>query len=425
MPDRIGPPATSLSENAMPTVHAMSGGAVGRSPILAASPRSTASLLIVATVAHTIRNFLLPYAAHFRALGWRVDAAASGGGGDEVLHEAFDHVYELPLSRSILDVGGILQAEWAISALLDAGPDIVHVHTPIAGFVTRVAVHRAFAERRPAVAYTAHGFHFYEGGNPATNALFLTAERVTGRWTDRLVVINDEDEAAAKRHRIVPQSRLVHMPGIGVDTRRYARSSIDPGDITRAPEEFGVSAGTPLFVVVAELRSRKRVEDAIAALAAMQHNDAQLMLAGHGPERARLERLAGDLGLRDRVHFLGFVPDVRPLVCAATALILPSEREGLARSVMEALALEVPVIASTARGNRELIGTDSGILVATADVRGLAAAMDRLIDNPDQRLAMGVRGRERMVESYDLPILLRMHEDLYQAMLAERTARAT
>ena len=402
----------------------MKARADNRSRDAVANPPPIGSLLIVATVAHTIRNFLLPYATHFRARGWRVDAAANGGGDDEVLKEAFDHVYELPLSRSILDVGGIVRAERAVAALLDTAPDIVHVHTPIAGFVTRVAVHRAPAERRPAVAYTAHGFHFYEGGGRAANALFLTAERVAGRWTDRLVVINDEDEAAARRHRIVPQNRLVHMPGIGVDTTRYARSSVEAGDITRTREELGVPADAPLFVVVAELRSRKRVQDAIAALALVRHPDARILLAGHGPERSRLEAIAADLGVRDRVQFLGFVPDVRAVVCAATALILPSEREGLARSVMEALALEVPVIASTARGNRELVGPDSGILVATGDVRGLAAAMDRLIDNPDDRRAMGAQGRKRMVENYDLPILLRMHEAMYQALLAEHPRRA-
>jgi len=401
------------------------GGAAPRSPDGETEPPPAGKLLIVATVGHTIRNFLLPYAEHFRANGWRVDAAANGAGEDEALLAAFDHVYDLPLSRSILDVGGILRAAQAMSAVLETGPDIVHVHTPIAGFVTRVAVRRVSAAHRPAVAYTAHGFHFYTGGNAATNALFLTAERVAGRWTDRLIVINDEDAAAARRHRIVPRTHLVHMPGIGVDTRRYAPSSVDAEDITRVAAGLGIAAEAPIFVVVAELRSRKRVHDAIAALASMHHQEAHLLLAGLGSERANLETLAEELGVRERVHLLGFVEDVRPLVCAATALLLPSEREGLARSVMEALALEVPVIASTARGNRELIGVDSGILVATGDVPGLAAAMDRLIDNPAERRAMGVRGRERMVAGYDLPILLRMHEDLYRTMRAERAGGAT
>ena len=136
-----------------------------------------------------------------------------------------------------------------------------------------------------------------------------------------------------------------------------------------------------------------------------------------------LESQARGLGVEDRVHFLGVISDVRPVVRAATALILPSKREGLARSVMEALSLEVPVIASTARGNRELVGKDSGLLFDTGDVRGLADAMDRLIDHPDERRAMGRRGRERMVERYDLNVLIRMHEALYREMLAERSSR--
>lgn len=425
MPDRIGQSGMSLSERTTPTVRAMSGSVVDRSPVAGTSQPSGASLLIVATVASVIREFLLPYAAHFRALGWRVDAAANGGGGDEVLQEAFDHVYELPLSRSILDVGGILQAERAISALLDTRPDIVHAHTPIAAFVARFVVRRVPIEHRPAMVYTAHGFHFHEGGNPATNALFLTAERVAGRWTDRLVVINGEDFAAARRHRIVSPGRLVRMPGIGIDTRAWSPASVPPEDAARVRERLGIAVDTPVFVVVAEFSRNKRQRDVIAALASMRHADAQLVLLGEGPERPSLESAVADLGLRDRVHFLGYVSEVRPVVRAATALVLPSKREGLPRSVMEALALEVPVIASTARGNRELIGTDSGILVPTGDVRGLAEAMDRLIDHPDEGRAMGRRGRARMVEQYDLKVLIGMHEALYRGMLTERSERAS
>jgi glycosyltransferase involved in cell wall biosynthesis len=251
----------------------------------------------------------------------------------------------------------------------------------------------------------------------------LAAERVAGRWTDRLVVINEEDEAAAKHHRIVPRSRLVHMPGIGVDTRAWSPSSVLPDGVARVRGQLGIAANAPIFVVVGELNRNKRQQDAIAALASMQHADAHLVLLGDGPERPTLEAFVAHLRLRDRVHFLGFVQDVRPLVRAATALILPSKREGLARSVMEALSLEVPVIASTARGNRELVGTDSGLLFDTGDVRGLADAMDRLIDHPDDAHLMGLRGRERMVERYDLQVLIRMHEALYREVLAERWSR--
>lgn len=384
---------------------------------------SGVSLLIVATVSITIRNFLIPYARHFRALGWRVDVAAHGASSDAALRDVFDHVYELPLSRSILDLEGIVRGERAISTVLESGPDIVHVHTPIAAFITRFVVRRMPADRRPAVAYTTHGFHFHQGGRAATNAVFLAAERVAGRWTDRLVVVNDEDYEAAQHKRIVDPSRLVRMPGIGLDTEKYSRSGVDPDHLAHARRELRVGPDTPLFVVVGELNRNKRPDDVIEALAWMHHSEAMLVLVGEGPERARLEALAGRKGLRDRIRFTGFVGDVRLLVGGAIALVLPSKREGLSRSIMEALALEVPVVASTARGNRELVGTDAGFTIPVGDVRELASKMDWLVDHPIQRLEMGRRGRARMVERYELRNLVRLHEEMYAGMLAARGAR--
>ena len=87
---------------------------------------------------------------------------------------------------------------------------------------------------------------------------------------------------------------------------------------------------------------------------------------------------------------------------------------------MEALSLEVPVIASTARGNRELLGQNCGLLFQTGDVLGLARALDWLIDHPDEGRQMGMRGRARAVARYDLGVVIRMHEDLYRDMLAGR-----
>ncbi len=390
-----------------------------RTPTPSAPPPSGPSLLIVTTVSGTLRGFLTPYAAYFRALGWRVDAAANGVSGDPRLMDAFDHVHELPLSRSLRDVRGLERSRRALQESLETLPDIVHVHTPIAGFMTRLAVRRMPIDRRPAVAYTAHGFHFHKDGHALTNAAFLTAERVAGRWTDRLIVINDEDEAAARQHRIVARRRLVRMPGIGLDTRLYSPSTVDATAPAQVRERLGIAADEPVFTVVGELNRNKRQADAIAALGAMRHAGAHLVFAGGGLQQPSLDLQARDVGVKERVHFLGMVDDVRPVVRAATALLLPSKREGLARSVMEALSLEVPVIASTARGNRELID-DCGILFDTGDIRGLAAAMDWMIDHPDERRQMGVQGRARMVERYDLQVLIRMHEQLYLGMLAER-----
>jgi glycosyltransferase involved in cell wall biosynthesis len=384
---------------------------------------SPASLLVVATVAPTIRQFLVPYAIHLRKLGWRVDAAANGAIGDPVLQDSFDSLHELPLSRSILDVRGMLRGYRAVSAILnEARPDIVHVHTPIAAFVTRLAVRRIPAARRPMVAYTAHGFHFYKGGSPVTNATFITAERIAGRWTDRLVVMNDEDESGARRHRIVAPRRLIHMPGIGLDTSYYARSALAHGALDMARQEYELDPGAPLLVAVGELSRRKRMADVISAFALVQDPKARLVIAGEGFERPHLEELIRELGLVDRVTLAGKVADVRPLVASATGLILASDREGLPRAIMEALSLEVPVIASDARGNAELVGSDSGFIFRIGDVPALAGHIDWLIEHPTDAQAMGVRGRARMADRYDIATLIALHDELYASLLAERGA---
>lgn len=137
-----------------------------------AAPR----LLFIATVPVTLRSFLLPYARHFRSLGWRVDGAANGISACASCSAAFDAVHDVPFSRSPLAPENLVTAAGRIRRLAETEEyDLVHVHTPVAAFVTRLALRR-LRLRGLHVAYTAHGFHFYEGGPPLRNALFLLLE---------------------------------------------------------------------------------------------------------------------------------------------------------------------------------------------------------------------------------------------------------
>jgi glycosyltransferase involved in cell wall biosynthesis len=364
----------------------------------------------------------VPYASHFRSRGWTVSAASRDLSGVPGIDEAFDGVYDLPLSRSVMSWRGLLQSYRGVAALIaDIRPDIVHVHTPIASFVTRLATHRMSTEQPPAVAYTAHGFHFHEQGRRVPNLAFSLAERVAGRWTDRLVVINDEDMRAARRLRLVPDRRLVRMPGIGIDSKLFARSLELEGEGRALRESLGIAEGVPIFAAVAELHRNKRHADIIVALSHLQHREAHVVLAGDGTERQTLETLASRLGVADRCHFVGFVSDVRPLLTIATALVLVSDREGLARSIMEALAMEVPVVASDARGNKELVEPNCGLVVRTRDVGALSSAMDWVVDHPTESRSMGKAGRERIMARYELAGLIDQHERMYAEMLLDQS----
>ena len=371
------------------------------------------ALLVVTTVSASMA-FHVPFVEHFRGLGWRVDGAARGISTDARLAGVFDHVYELPFSRSIRDLRAQLTGATALAETIKSGYDIVHVHTPIAGFVTRALVRRLPCGSRPAVAYTAHGFHFHQDGRWLTNTLFLLAERTAGRWTDRLVVINDEDLEAARRHRLVPNPRLRRMHGIGVDTDWCSPAQVTADASRAASRDMGLDSDRPYFVSVGELNRNKRPTDIVRALARMREREPTVLFLGVGPERERVEQLARDLGVADRVVVPGtFVGDIRPLVAPAIALVLASKREGLPRSIMEALSLGVPVITSDARGCDELVGSDRGQVVPIGATDQMAAAMDRLYRSPADRLQMGQRGRALMVERYDLKHIIEEHETLY------------
>ncbi len=371
----------------------------------------------------TIEGFLRPYAEHFRAQGWTVDALARGATRSPICREAFDHCFEADWSRNPLHPKGILHAPSALRALVAEGKyDLVHVHTPVAAFLTRFALRRMRAERGFKVVYTAHGFHFHDGRGFIGNALFAAAERLAGRWTDRLVVINHSDEREALRLGIVDPSRLRYMPGIGVDFAQYGPSATSPEEIGAVRRNLGLQEGQPLFLMVAEFNPGKRHRDLLVAFAALEEQAAHLAFAGVGPEMEGLRQWCARRGLLDRVHFLGLRRDIPALLGASLATVLPSEREGLPRSVMESMAMGTPVIGSAARGVRDLLDECGGLKVPVGDTEALREAMSSLIRDPAAARRLGEEARGRM-GPYHISNLLRLHEELYEGLLGAAGSR--
>jgi len=380
-------------------------------------------VLFVTTVAVTLRAFLLDIARHFQRKGWRVDALANGVRQDALCQSTFDRVWEAGWGRNPLNMGNLIRMVRRIRHLaIEQEYDIVHVHTPVAAFVTRFALDRLRHEHDLQVLYTAHGFHFHPKGSFIGNTIFEILERKAAKWTDFLVVINREDLSAATDKRIIKQERLRLMPGIGVDRAHYAHSSASESDVNRLYGELGIDAATPVLLMLAEFVERKRHADAIRAFSKVAHPRAKLLLAGTGPLLESMKRLSAKLGMADRVVFLGQRSDVRVLMKASRALVLPSSQEGLPRCVLEALSMGVPVIGSRIRGTTELLERSAGLLVDVGDIDQLAHAMQRVVDDRATAEAMG-RAGQRQSEQYDLSHILRMHEELYQEALTLRRSR--
>jgi glycosyltransferase involved in cell wall biosynthesis len=391
------------------------------------TPNNTNSeprVLFATTIAATVRAFLLPLARHFQERGWRVDAIANGIGKDQVCRPAFERVWEAEWSRNPLRPQNFMMAERIRNLTIEHGYDIVHVHTPVAAFVTRLGLDSLRHEQRLQVLYTAHGFHFHPMGGSIRNNLFELLERKAANWTDFLIVLNRDDLRAAKEKKLIGLDRLRFMPGIGVDRSRYSNSSVPQSELDRLYAELGISAATPVLLMVAEFTERKRHADAIRAFSKAVQPPAHLMLAGSGPLFEPMKRLAAELGAADRIHFLGNRNDVPVLMKASRTLIVPSSQEGLPRCILEAMSMGVPVIGSRIRGTTELLERNAGLLVDVGDIDQLTQAMQLVLDDGAAAAAMGEAGLQQS-EAYDLLHILRMHEELYEEALELRRSPAT
>jgi glycosyltransferase involved in cell wall biosynthesis len=375
-------------------------------------------VLFVTTVSGTLRAFLLPFAEHFRSQGWVVDGMAQGITDCSICRNSFDRVWEVNWSRNPLEFNNFIETPKRVKeVVLEEQYDIVHVHTPVAAFITRLALRKARKNGRPKIVYTAHGFHFYKGAPAYKNAVFLFLEKIAGRWTDYLIVINKEDKSAAVKHKILSADHLVYMPGIGVDASFYAPEKVSDEDIEKLRKALKLKPDDKVFLMVGEFISRKRHRDLLEAFSYIRDPHIHLVFAGVGPLMEEMKNLANKKGIGSNVHFLGYRNDIPILMRTSLATILPSEQEGLPRCAMESLSLGVPVIATDIRGTRELVETGGGKLFKVGDIEGLRDAMQYIIDNPEAAQEMGRVGRKQVLEKYELSKIIEMHEALYYRAL--------
>jgi glycosyltransferase involved in cell wall biosynthesis len=384
---------------------------------------SAPSALFVTTVPITLEAFLLPFADHFRAQGWRVDAAANGATIAPGLAGHFGNRYDLAWSRNPLAPHNLLGTARDIRALCAANRyDLVHVHTPVAAFVTRWALRGLHGRPAgPVVIYTAHGFHFYGGQRAGEHAALRTLERLAAHWTDYLVSVNAEDFDAAGRFAGIAQDHVRLIPGIGVDCERFAPDAVPAEQIACVRGELGGGAVEPFIVtMIAEFAPVKRHELALEALARVRDPRVHLALVGHGPLAADVRERVENLGLSGRVTFAGYRSDIPAVLAASDVLLITSEREGLNRSVLEAMASGVPVVGTDTRGITDAIGREAGWIVGHDDVAALAAAIDAAASDPDALARLGAAARARACAEFSLDKILAAYDGLYREALAHR-----
>lgn len=375
--------------------------------------KRSGKVLFLATVYIHLAAFHIPFMRLLQDKGYEIHAAASSvEGHKEDVKRAGVICWEIPFARSPYSPANI-EACRRLKALLEEHHyDLIHVHTPVAAFLGRYLA-RVTGQR--SVLYTAHGFHFYKGAPLRNWLIYYNAERLAARWTDGLIVMNGEDFENARRMGFESDKNLFYVHGVGVDLSRYAPPSF-PGGYIRA--ELGLSSSDVVVTCIAEMNPNKNHILLLRAWKklAERYADCHLLLVGTGELMAYLQEKVEKEHI-PRVYFLGYRRDVPRILLESDIVTLTSKREGLPKSIMEAMAAGRPVVATDVRGSRDLVEEGcTGLLVELGDVAGLAAALERLITDPELRAAMGAAGRKK-IQDYSLEKVLNEMAAIYERYL--------
>ena len=374
-------------------------------------------ILIATTVPGSLWGFFNPFARAFKAQGWRVDGMCREASHCLKCAAEFDHLWDVNWRRSPWYPSNLLQAPSTVRRIVEReGYDFVLVSTPVASFVTRLALRNRKPARIPKIICIAHGFHFHKHNSLLKNFFFIILEKLAGRWTDYLVVINRDDAEAALRLKLVPPERLIHMLGIGVNTQKFSPEAVPGCDVETFRNSLHLGPDNPLYSLVAEFIPRKRHQDALIAFSRLDAPQAHLALAGEGPLLEDMRNLSFDLGIGERVHFLGFRRDVPVIIRASVAVLSVSAQEGLPVNVMESLSLGVPVIGSDIRGTRELLEDGCGIIYPLGELDRLTDAMNWTVSHPVEAAGMGSRGRAKMLSGYSVSDIVGNYINLIKSM---------
>lgn len=357
-------------------------------------------ILYITTIGITMR-FFESFIKSQLDIGNQVDIATNENDGKDKVPTCYREwgckVYHIDTSRSPIKFDNVRAIKHIRELVEDNQYDIVHCHTPIAAAVTRLAC-KSLRKNGVRVIYTAHGFHFYDGAPWKNWLMYYPVEKWLSKYTDVLITINKEDYRRAKEKFYT--DKIEYVPGVGIDVNRFKENKTGR---ERIRCELGIDRNKIMLLSVGELNKNKNHENVIRAIKDIPN--ITYVIVGKGDLEERLRNIADKCNVDLRL--IGYREDVADFYKAADVYILPSIREGLNVSLMEAMASGVPCCASNIRGNVDLL--DSG-LFSPKKLCEIKSAIIKLIETR-KILKKNIDDR---VNRLDSSVIERMIDNIYR-----------
>jgi glycosyltransferase involved in cell wall biosynthesis len=294
---------------------------------------------------------------------------------------------------------------------------IVHTHNSKAGFVGRLAAKSASV---PVIVHTVHGFAFHDREPAWRQMLFRNLERLASHWCDRMIFISQPLIEWALQERIVDRQKVLKIYS-GIDLTHF--HPVTDNEKKSLRRKWGIREESAVIGIVSKLWEGKGHEILIRAFKELKEeiNDAVLAIVGEGYLHGKLVNLVHRLGLADSVIFTGFQMDVSEIMATFDVAVLPSLFEGMGRVLLEAMAMEKPVVASRVGGIPDLVHDGvNGILIAPGSVQELRSSLLKTLRNPVMAREMGKQGRKRIKAEFSVDTMVQSIQRVYHELLRKK-----
>lgn len=334
-------------------------------------------------------------------------------------------IYVETLRRQLSPLNDLRAFIRLVGEMRRARPQIVHTHMAKAGLLGRLAaaVYNMTRGSRPRakVVHTYHG-HVLEGYfSPVMTRLFIGFEQLLSRVTDTIVAISPAIERELRDHFGIGRADQYRVIPLGFDLTPFA--AINEATRVRARQDLHLAAGADVVCTVGRLTAIKQHRLFLETIAQAARTRPALvaLIAGDGELRSTLEHYAAELGIADRVRFLGWRRDLATIYAASDVFLLTSRNEGTPVALIEAMASGVPGVSTDVGGVKDVIvSSDSGARVVEHSADALAVPLVRYLADPALRRQAGVRARAAVVDRFSLDRLVDDIRTLYRGLLAAR-----
>jgi glycosyltransferase involved in cell wall biosynthesis len=338
-------------------------------------------LLFVSNISNNVGSFVVASIAAAKKCGFEFYYAANWDGAtkEQIAEDEKKYgikIVHIDLDRSPYSTKNIKAYKQLVDLINKEKIDYIHCNTPVGGVLGRLAGEKCKVKK---IVYEAHGFHFYEGAPKKNWMIYYPVEKWLAKKTDAIITINNEDFERAKTFKLKNNGQVYYVPGVGMDLSQY-----NVPDTVREIKRNELNLKDTDFALISmgDLIDRKNYKIAIEVVAKLNNPHVHYFICGKGPEEVNLKKLAENLGVDKQVHFLGFRNDIKELLKASDTFLFTSKQEGLARSLMEAMASKIPCVVSKIRGNTELIvNNENGFLCSGLD--DYVNAIIKIMQSPD------------------------------------------